>query len=496
MLQSVASLPRRLVEFALRSGGIVRIKSSVLVGSVVLVSIALVLTACSGGDGPDTSRGSVTTGTVVTSISDPATCEAPNGPYSNIYVTVVDVQIHQSSTAAAADSGWVDLTPNLTPTQIDLLGTANTSCFLASLGSNTQIPSGTYQQIRVILLDNSKASQVTNNQCENNAANCVVLASDGSKHALNLSSEANTGIKIPSGQLAGGQFVVDAGQTNDLDIDFNACASVVVQGNGQFRLKPVLHAGEVSVNTSSISGKVVDSVTKSVISGGTVVVALEAVDSTGVARVVMETIPDGAGNFVFCPVPPGTYIVVAVAVDGNGVAYAPTITTGVQPGNALGQVPVIAQVAPNTAAGSITGQITSANAANTGTSIDVSLAALESASISGSNVLVTIPDTATSSATLSLATGTDVSCPANTQCATYSVDLPVTLPNIGAFATGGATYAQASGAATYTMDALAFVPASGGTATCSPSEQKSPTPLAVTSGATTNAPALAFTGCQ
>jgi hypothetical protein len=53
---------------------------------------------------------------------------------------------------------------------------------------------------------------------------------------------------------------VAAGQTEDLDIDFDACASIVVEGNGQYRLKPVLHAGEVSVTSSSINGTIVDSV--------------------------------------------------------------------------------------------------------------------------------------------------------------------------------------------------------------------------------------------
>jgi hypothetical protein len=65
-------------------------------------------------------------------------------------------------------------------------------------------------------------------------------------------------LKIPSGQIAGGQFVVAAGETKDLNIDFNACASIVTLGNGQFRLKPVLHAGEVNLTSSSINGRIVD----------------------------------------------------------------------------------------------------------------------------------------------------------------------------------------------------------------------------------------------
>jgi hypothetical protein len=104
----------------------------------------------------------------------------------------------------------------------------------------------------------------------------VVLGTNNSIHAVALSSESQTGIKIPSGQLAGGKFTINPGESRDLNIDFNACASIVVQGNGQYRPKPVLHAGEVSLNTTAISGKVVDSVTKASISGGKVVVALQS----------------------------------------------------------------------------------------------------------------------------------------------------------------------------------------------------------------------------
>lgn len=459
---------------------------------VIGLAALLIASACGDGSGTTTSRTS--SASINLSISDPSTCTAPNGPYSSVYVTIADVKIHQSATAGANDAGWVDLTPGLTPTQIDLLGTANTSCLLASLGSNIQITAGSYQQIRVYLFDNDKANQVTNNKCGANAANCVVLASNpNNPQRLELSSESQTGIKIPSGQIAGGNFTINGGESRDLNIDFNTCASIVIQGNGKYRLKPVLHAGQVSLNASSISGKVVDSVSKAAIAGGKVVVALEQVDTTGaITRVMMETIPDATGNFVFCPVPAGTYYVVAVAIDGSGTAYAATVTTGVQPGNALGNVPLVATTGTNTGPATITGQVTTATAAPAGTSADISLSTTQSVN----NVLVTVPQAATSSATLSLATAANTSCPPNTQCVSYTVQVPAANPNVGAFAAAGTTYAQATGNVEYTLDALAFVPNSGGTADCNPPEVKSTTPLAVTAGATAIAPDLTFTGCQ
>jgi hypothetical protein len=66
------------------------------------------------------------------SLSDPVTCAAPQGPFRHIYVTVTEVKIRQSDNASASDSAWLDLAPGLedNPTQVDLLGVAN-QCFLA-----------------------------------------------------------------------------------------------------------------------------------------------------------------------------------------------------------------------------------------------------------------------------------------------------------------------------------------------------------------------------
>jgi hypothetical protein len=94
-------------------------------------------------------------------------------------------------------------------------------------------------------------------------------------HELLLSSQSKTGLKIPSGQIASGGFTIAAGETKDLDIDFNTCASIVIEGNGQYRLKPVLHAGEVSTTSTSINGKVLDQATGNPVNGvGTVALEL------------------------------------------------------------------------------------------------------------------------------------------------------------------------------------------------------------------------------
>jgi len=379
-----------------------------------------------------------------------------------------------------------------------MLGIANDQCFLASLGSTTELQAGHYQQIRILLLDDNHASKVNNNQC-GSAANCVVLSAQPNHSVpLKLSSEAKTGIKIPSGQIAGGQFVVASGEVKDLNIDFNACESIVVEGNGQYRLKPVLHAGEVSTTDDSITGTVVDSVTGVGIVGGNTVVALEQRDSSGVDRVIMATVTDSNGNFVFCPVPDGMYDVVMTAINGAGTIYAATVITGVQPGNALVKVPVTPALLP----ASITGQITTTTG-TVGTAADLSLSALQQITVGGSTVMITTPLAEQSTAAATLTTAPGSGCPVNTDCVDYTLAVPAANPSVGTFTpSGNRTPAPPPGGTVgYSLDANAFVPGSAGATDCNPSnlqtnQTSTNAPLTVTAGGTVTAATLAFTVCQ
>jgi hypothetical protein len=457
---------------------------------LLFAALTMLLVSC-GSSG----NNSMQMATVQVSLSDPATCSAPQGAFSHVYVTVTDVRIHQSASASDTDSGWVDLAPGLagSPVQVDLLG-AGTQCFLKMLGSS-EIQPGTYQQIRILLADNS--AMVSGNQC-GSTANCVVLASDPmNPRPLQLSSESKSGIKIPPGQIAGGKFVVAPGESKDLDLDFNACSSIVREGNGTFRLKPVLHAGEVA-QQAAISGTVIDAGTQApIVSGGTVV-ALEQNDGSGVDRVVMETVADSNGAFSFCPVASGTYDIVAAAINGAGVSYAATVITGVQSSAALGKVPLTAALAPASIMGTIT-----TNTDSAGTSADLTLSALQSIMVNGGNLLVTVPLAAQSASTATLMTAPGMSCPPNTNCVSYTLSVPAANPSVGAFSSSGnqSPAPPATGTVNYTLDAAAFVPGSAGQTDCSPSDLQtsqttSSTPLTVTPGAGVTAATLAFTGCN
>jgi hypothetical protein len=462
------------------------------VGLWVALGAASVVGALAVGCSGNVTSNGVGTGMVAVQMSDPATCQAPSGPFAHVYVTVSDVQAHTSSTASASDSGWVDLTPKLAkqPKQIDLLGPVTNGCFLAALGDPLEIQAGTYQQFRVILTDST--SGLSTNACTG-SANCVALTGGGTS-ALQLSSETQTGIKIPSGQIANGGFTVTAGQTKDLDIDFNTCVSIVQEGNGTYRLKPVLHAGEVSTTSTSINGTVVDSVSGKAITGPAIV-ALEQKDSAGIDRVFMSTMTDGSGAFSFCPLPAGTYDVVVVGSSSAGVVYSPTVVTGVSPGSALGSVPMHALAIVSVSAAKLSGQVTSATSANAGTVADVQVSALETVATGLTVTVPLLPTSTQTSAVLALETASGAGCPSGTDCVSYSIQLPAGAAFVGAYSSGGTTVSQSALAASYQMDGIAFVPSSGGTLDCSPSEE---TAAAVTPvpAVTTPAATLKFGGCQ
>lgn len=481
-----------------------RIFSIVVLLAAVFTAVWLV--SCGGGT-TITGGFNPPSGTVSVSLSDPPSCRAS---YDSVYITVRSVQAHVSSTATDGSAGWQELAPNLAsaPVQLDLLSTPQGSCTLATLGSNISLPAGDYQQIRLILLaNNPPAGQAvpTTNACASvNAFNCVVLAG-GTVRALNLSSQANTGLKIPPGQIVGGPIRVADGQHVDLNIDFNACASIVRQSNNQFRLRPTLTAGQVSSISSGLSGTVVDGATMMPLSGGEVQVAIEQPDSSNVDRILMQAAAAANGNFNFCPVPAGTYDLVAVGQDGAGVTYGATVLTGVSSGSSLGMIPLIAQPTGNTAKGTIEGVVTSENA-GAGVSIDAALGALQRVDIGGGTMRdVTIPLFNLSVSNIPTAmtpVAPFATCPANTFCEGYSLLVPAQNPSVGAFSSGGTLFSPPpAGDVNFKVEARAFLPMSGGTATCTPptktvTEDNMAAALKVLSGMTTTAKQINFTGCM
>jgi hypothetical protein len=471
-----------------------------------LFVVALVVSSCTTG-----TVNSSGMGTVSVMVSDPATCQAPSGPFSHVYVTITDVQANISSTASATDSSWADLTPALSkaPKQVDLLGLATNQCFLATLGDPLQLQAGTYQQIRVILASNN--ATVSGNVCGNSATNCVMLTSDktNTPHPLLLSSEAQTGLKIPSGQIASGGFTIAAGKTEDLDIDFLTCESIVQEGNGQYRLKPVLHAAEVSTTSVSMNGKVTDAAGNPVAGAMVAVEQPNGTDAGGhpIDRFLAAETTGTDGAWVICPLVVGDttkpYDVVVTGASSTGILFAPTIITGVNIGSTVGTIKLNASATATTPAlstATITGQVTSVNSALAGVVIDAGLSVLET--VNGVDYTVLLPMTATQTGGASLVVTTSSApqtppCnPLSADCINYSLQTQATGAYIGAWSASGAyTLTEPNPVPVYMVDGNA-TPTGSTTATdCSPSEKIS-TAITLAGTPPTGTANFAFTGCS
>ncbi len=500
--------------------------------AAVLTALMLV-SGCGGGGGGGTVVPVPASGKIVTGLSDPPSCKAS---LEHVWVTIADVKAHLNPDAASDDPDFVDLTPNLSsaPQQIDLLSAANTECLLATLGTTTGLPPGKYQQIRIILVAND-ASGITlstnggTNECADvGGFNCVVDSS-GTPHLLSLPSEAKTGIKIPPGQLGGGGLNIANGQGLDIDIDFNACTSVVEAGrSGKFILKPTLRAAELGTNPLIAGNVVVGTLSGTAVNipgspqpvpnavvwleQQSTTVPIQGGGSDTVENFIGSTITDSSGNFEFCPVATGTYdlVVDAAAMPGGGSSNA-SVSTGVSVTSSGGPNNlVIPLVAEEAGPGTVDAAFTTANS-DASTVDDITYTTLQPFNTGGSPVQALVPfftvngNVSTTPAVTTTTDAADSGCtvlPPACSGATHCVCVSYTAPNsnlvVGAANSTGTGYTI--GTATPVTGSLDGIASQEGSSIsvpeCSPSQMDTaPFDLVAAPGAS-GAGTLAFSGCD
>ncbi len=255
--------------------------------------LAALVAGCGGGGG-----GSAP-GTLGVSLTD-----APACGFDKVNVTVTKVRINQSSTAGENDGGWTDIT--LSPARkINLLEWNNGG--ITSLGE-TPLAAGRYSQLRLVLDPNTA----------NGLANSVVLEGSTNEIPLETPSAVQSGIKLVN------EFDVASGQRVDLLMDFDACKSIVLRGNGVYALKPVIKVVPFVLN--GINGFL----DTTLLTSGVMVTAQQ----NGV--IVQTTAPNTTtGEFFLARLPAGTYDVVLTA---NGRSTA--VIAGVLVATSTSVVPV------------------------------------------------------------------------------------------------------------------------------------------------------------
>lgn len=324
------------------------------------------MTACGGGGG----GGSSDTGTLKLSLTDSPACG-----FDKVFVTVEKVRVHRSASAEESDAGWSEVVL-ASPTRVDLLSLNNGT--LLPLGQ-TELPAGTYTQMRLVLSPNSAANPLAN----------AIQPTGGTVVALTTPSAQTSGLK------ANINIVIPAGQVADFAIDFDACKSFVKAGNsGQYLIKPVLSVIPI---LSSAGQRIVGYLDASMLGASTQV----SVQQSGVPQ--RTTSPEASGRFVLYPVPVGTYdLVITASGHANaaltGVPASSTVSTVIGSDSARILTPLSAT--SHTALGSVSlngsvaatdGAVMATQAFASGTRIEVGFASADALSGSYSLSLPTAP---------------------------------------------------------------------------------------------------------
>ncbi|RYG26419.1 DUF4382 domain-containing protein [bacterium] len=183
--------------------------------ALALFGIAsIVVAGCGGGGGGGSSSTSTERGTLAVRMSD-----APDPSITAINVTIPKVQAH-------VGNDWVTVAePNQTYNLFDL---AKSDVLLGQ----ASLPAGNYTQVRLFVSE------------------ATVTDSTGT-HSVIVPSGTKTGLKINL------NYTVSPDTVTEILLDFNVDKSLVKQGNGQYRLQPVIPA-VVKVLSGTINGVTTD----------------------------------------------------------------------------------------------------------------------------------------------------------------------------------------------------------------------------------------------
>jgi hypothetical protein len=175
--------------------------------------LALFVFRCSDSTSPETGQGQLK----ITMVDSPA-------EYDEVNIVVTRVEVHRANNDST--NGWFVINNNTAT--YDLLRLRNGASVV--LGNN-YLDAGNYTQIRLII---------------GTGSNIVV---NGVTYPLEIPSGEQTGVKLNHA------FEIQSGVIYELILDFDAGHSIVLTGNGQYKLKPVIRLVPTIIS-GTISGKI------------------------------------------------------------------------------------------------------------------------------------------------------------------------------------------------------------------------------------------------
>lgn len=233
--------------------------------------LALFVFRCSDSTSPETGQGQLK----ITMVDSPA-------EYDEVNIVVTRVEVHRANNDST--NGWFVINNNTAT--YDLLRLRNGASVI--LGNN-YLDAGSYSQIRLII---------------GTGSNIVV---DGVTYPLEIPSGEQTGVKLNHA------FEIQSGVIYELILDFDAEHSIMLTGNGQYKLKPVIRLVPAIIS-GTISGKI------NPISAASYVYAISGTDTSAT---IAESI---LGSFKLMALTQRTY---RVEISSANPAYNDTTITNV-----------------------------------------------------------------------------------------------------------------------------------------------------------------------
>jgi hypothetical protein len=174
-------------------------KNGLLVSAILVLSlVASLLGACTASSDPSSNTSPSGMGKIQVYVTD-----APSQNVTAIEIQASSIEAHLSS---ANESDWVTLVEN--PPVFDLMQVTGVNLLLGT----ANVTSGNYTQVRLGI------TSVT----------------------VTINGEKKSGT-VPSDKLKlVGNFSVEAGLATSISLDFDAEKSIIVTGNGEVMLKPVI----------------------------------------------------------------------------------------------------------------------------------------------------------------------------------------------------------------------------------------------------------------